>query len=361
MVPASASEQSDLVSSKDIAQRRADQIAVFRAELEQLAREGVVPFSDAERARVIEHQDELLQQLARDFDVDRTETERQMSAGMRVASLLGAAALTAAVVSFFYRVWGGVPTAGQVALVTSAPILSLVIVGIAAHLEKTRYVASLFAVVACGAFVLQVVVLGQIFNLRSSPHGVALCALFALAVGIPWRFAVPFALGAIALVFYVPAVTLDVLGFAWANVPDRPELLGVSAAVGLLALSRVPPELVTWGRPLLLTIALAVLLMMTMALPPTILPLGEEVVEIGYQVVSVVVTIALVAFGLRRGLNDVVILGSIFGGAFLLGRFVDWWWDWMPKYLFFLILAALALGWLWGLRVARRHLAESRP
>jgi hypothetical protein len=284
-----------------------------------------------------------------------------MSAGMRVASLLGAIALTAAVVSFFYRVWGSVPTAGQVGLVTGAPLLSLVIVGIAARLEKTRYVASLFAVVACGAFVLQVVVLGQIFNLRSSPHGVAVCALFALALGIPWRFAVPFALGTLALVFYVPAVMLDTFGFAWTNVPDRPELLGVSAAAGLLALSRVPPELVTWGRPLLLTVALAVLLLMTTALPLTVLPVSEGIVEIGYQLLSVVVTIALVVYGLRRGLTDVVILGSMFGGAFLLGRFVDWWWDWMPKYLFFLILGALALGWLWGLRVARRHLTEAGP
>jgi hypothetical protein len=28
----------------------------------------------------------------------------------------------------------------------------------------------------------------------------------------------------------------------------------------------------------------------------------------------------------------------------------------MPKYLFFLILAVAALGWLWGLRLVRRRL-----
>jgi hypothetical protein len=99
---------------------------------------------------------------------------------------------------------------------------------------------------------------------------------------------------------------------------------------------------------------------MTTALPTTVLPLGETAVEILYQVAAVIVTVVLIASGLRRGLNDVVLIASMFGGAFLLGRFVDWWWDWMPKYLFFLILGALALGWLWGLRVARRHLAEIR-
>lgn len=348
------------IGSKESAQHRADQIAAFRAELDQLAREGVLPFSDADLSRITAHQRDLLERLAREFDVDRTETERQMSAGMRVASLLGAAALTAAVVSFFYRVWGSVPTAAQIALVTVAPVLSLVIVWVAAQVEKTRYVASLFAIVACGAFVLQVVVLGQIFNLRSTPHGVAVCALFALVLSVPWRFSVPFALGIAALVFYVPAVILDVLGFSWTSVPDRPELLGASAAAGLLAVSRMPSELVTWGRPLLLTIALAVLLLMTTPFPTTVLPLGEPAVEVFYQVAAVIVTVVLITFGLRRGLNDVVLIASMFGGAFLLGRFVDWWWDWMPKYLFFLILGALALGWLWGLRVARRHLAESR-
>jgi hypothetical protein len=30
----------------------------------------------------------------------------------------------------------------------------------------------------------------------------------------------------------------------------------------------------------------------------------------------------------------------------------------MPKYLFFLILAAVALAWLWGLRAVRRRLAR---
>lgn len=348
------------VGSKESAQRRADQIAAFRAELDQLAREGALPFSEADLARVGAHQRDLLEQLAREFDVDRTDTERQMSAGMRVASILGAAALTAAVVSFFYRVWGSVPTAGQVALVTLAPLLSLTIVWGAAQVEKTRYVASLFAIVACGAFVLQVVVLGQIFNLRSSPHAVAVCALFALVVAIPWRFSVPFALGIAALVFYVPGLVLDLLGFSWTSVPDRPELLGASAAAGLLTLSRMPPELVTWGRPLLLTIALAVLLLMTTAVPATVLPLGDTAVEVLYQIVAVAVTVVLITVGLRRGLNDVVVIGSIFGGAFLLGRFVDWWWDWMPKYLFFLIIGVLALGWLWGLRVARRHLAGVR-
>jgi hypothetical protein len=92
----------------------------------------------------------------------------------------------------------------------------------------------------------------------------------------------------------------------------------------------------------------------------SVLPADRAFVEVFYQFVAAAVAVGLIAVGLRRGLEDVVTMGSIFGGLLLLTRFVDWWWDWMPKYLFFLIIAAVALAWIWGLRVARRQLAGAR-
>jgi hypothetical protein len=88
-----------------------------------------------------------------------------------------------------------------------------------------------------------------------------------------------------------------------------------------------------------------------------VLPLDEDAIKVAYQLLAVVASVATIGVGLRHGLSDVVLIGSLFTGAFLFVRFVDWWWDWMPKYLFFLILAAVALAWLWGLRLARRRLA----
>jgi hypothetical protein len=40
-------------------------------------------------------------------------------------------------------------------------------------------------------------------------------------------------------------------------------------------------------------------------------------------------------------------------------KFVDWWWDWMPKYLFFLIVGLTALALLWAFRRLRARLAAS--
>jgi hypothetical protein len=39
-------------------------------------------------------------------------------------------------------------------------------------------------------------------------------------------------------------------------------------------------------------------------------------------------------------------LGSLCFVVFLYIRLNDWWWDWMPKYLFCLILGLLSLGLL---------------
>ena len=74
-----------------------------------------------------------------------------------------------------------------------------------------------------------------------------------------------------------------------------------------------------------------------------------------YQLTAAVAAIAVIATGVRRGQDDVIVIGALFAGAFLLTRFVDWWWDWMPRYLFFLILATVALAWIWALRLVRGH------
>src|SRR3954463_9314238 len=159
---------SDPPLSKDDAQERADQIAAFRAEITQLRQEGANPFTEDELTLVWRHHDALLEDLARRFDIDRTVADRRMSLGMRIASGFGAVTLTAAVVSFVYQVWGVVPTGGQVVLLTAGPMVAVTAMVVAGQLERTRYIAAVMALVACGAFVMQTVLMGEIFNLRNS-------------------------------------------------------------------------------------------------------------------------------------------------------------------------------------------------
>src|ERR687895_749400 len=138
-----------MAGSKDDAQRRADQIRAFRSELDALRREGLEPVTPDRLDALTAHHDALLASLSDRFDIDTTVSAKRMSLGMRLASAFGAAALTAAVVSFFYRIWGDLSTPAQVAFLTIAPIAALAATVLAARRERTLYVASLCAIVAC--------------------------------------------------------------------------------------------------------------------------------------------------------------------------------------------------------------------
>lgn len=345
------------LSSKDEAQERADQIAAFRAEIRQLQRDGASPFAEAQLDAVSRYQDALLERLAGEFDIDRTVSERRMSIGMRLASGFGAATLTAAVVSFVYQVWGLIPTAGQVLLLTAGPLAAIVAMVVAGRLERTRYIAAVMAVVACGAFVLQTVLIGQIFNLRSSPHAILLWGLFALAVSVPWRFVLPFSLGVLAISCYLGALGLWLYGSPWASFVERPEPLMLAGAVLLPLATRIPPELATAGRAVLLVQLLGPLLLLSAISGVSLLPWNPEAVRVFYQILAGMTAVGVIVLGVRRSLDEVILVGALFAGVFLLTRFADWWWDWMPRYLFFLILAAVALAWIWALRILRRHAA----
>jgi hypothetical protein len=332
--------------SRGDAQRRADQIAAFRAEVETLRGEGLMPFDAETLAALSAHHDQLLGTLTRRFDVDRGAAAKQMSLGMRVASLFGAAALTAAIVSFVYRVWGSLPIAGQVALLTAAPAAATAVMIVVGAIEKTRYVASLLAIVACAGVVLQTIMLGMLFNMAGTPHTLLVWALFAFAVSVPWRFGVPFAWGVIALICYVAAFRLWVFRMPWMQFPEQLEPVAITAFAMASFYRWMPRELAAWGRGAALSMALAALLALSWD-------------RQFYQVIAAVAGPALIAAGIRNRWPEAVTLAAMFTGLFLLLRFVDWWWNWMPKYLFFLILAAVALGWLWGLRVARRRMAPA--
>ena len=58
--------------------------------------------------------------------------------------------------------------------------------------------------------------------------------------------------------------------------------------------------------------------------------------------------------GIRRRWTETVNLGAGFFGLLLLLRYVDWWWDLMPKYLFFLIVGGTAIALMLVLRRFRR-------
>ncbi|WP_129780581.1 DUF2157 domain-containing protein [Peristeroidobacter soli] len=134
--------------SKADAQRRADDIRIFREELDRLQAANVLALTAEQRAAMARHHDALLAGFAQSFDIDRDRHAKQLSLGMRVASFLGALALAASVFFLFNQYWGLLPETVQVSLLIVASLGSLFAAAWIGRKDSSGYFAKLAAMVA---------------------------------------------------------------------------------------------------------------------------------------------------------------------------------------------------------------------
>jgi MFS family permease len=344
------------------AQKRADRIRAFREELRALESEGVLVLPQDQKERVERHHAETLRTFALSFDIDTTEEQKQMSWGMRIASFLGALALCASVYLFFYRFWGLLGTGTQVALVVGAPVLAALLTQVAARREKTMYFAAIVGLIAFGCFVLNLVVLGTVFNIVPSPNAFLPWAAFAFVLAYTFGLRILLAAGILSLAGWLSATTGTWSGCYWLSFGERPENFFPAALVFLLiplvphrAYRDFPPIYRTFG---LLGVFLPILVLANWG-ASSYLRIENQHIEAIYQIVGFVVSGIGVWLGIRGRLREVTNLSCTFCVIYLYTKFFDWWWDWMPKYLFFFILGSIAVGLLLLLKrlrgVSMRH------
>lgn len=349
--------------SRVAAQRRADRVRAFRAELAALEREGVAPLDPEARSRVDAHHEALLGRLAERFEVDVTEGEKGLSRGMRIAAFLGALALAASAVLFFYRIWGLVPTAAQVAILVAAPLLALGATELAARRERSGYFATLAGLVAFAAFVLDVSALGQVFNVRPSDAYLLAWAAFGFLLAYAYGLRLLLAAGILAFVGWLAAETGAWSGCYWLHFGERPEnflpagalLVAFPSLAAHRRLADFPPLYRSFG---LLAVLVPVLVLANWG-EASYLPWAGGTIEAVYQVLGFALSAAAIWLGLRRRWPEAVNTGTAFFVVFVWVKFVDWFWDWMPRYLFFLIVGATAVAALLILKRLRAAAAAS--
>jgi uncharacterized membrane protein len=345
------------VAGKALAQQRTDRIRAFREELEALEREGALVLGADQRARLEEHHRALLEDLSRRYDVDVSDAQRQMSLGMRITSFLGAVALAAAVYFFFYRFWGLLGTASQVTLLVAAPLAALAGTEVAARRERTLYVASLMATLAVACWVLNLNVLGAIFNITPSQHALLAWGTFAAMLAYGYGLRLQLAAALVCGIGWVAASLGVFTGITWGSFWQRPEsvlLAGLACfAAPLFAATRRHDDFAPVYRIVGAASAFVAILTLAFFSGGSWLPLSRDTLEGIYQVIGFVLAAGAVWLGVRQGWIDLVRLGAAAFVVFLFAKFFDWWWDWMPKYVFFLILGAMALLILWLLRRLR--------
>ena len=345
------------IPSRQEAQKRADQIHVFRDELDRLEQEGVVAFSAEQRQRVSEHHRSLLARFTQSFDIDRDVRASQLSLGMRIASLFGALALSASVFFLFYQFWGWFSMITQVAILIAAPLGMLAITILIQRKDSSGYFAKLAALVTFACFMLNITMLGQIFNITPSDKALLPWAALAFLLAYACDLRLLLVAGILCMIAYVAARTGTWGGMYWLSFGERPENF-FPAAVLLLAIPQFthhsgyasfPPMYRVFG---LLTIFLPVLVMGNWG-NSSYLEWNVDFIEGFYQVVGFVSSALAVWLGVRRQWPEVINTGVTFFIIFLYTKIFDWWWESMPKYLFFLVLGLVAVLFLLVLKRLR--------
>lgn len=339
-------EPSELPARRQ-AQQRADDIRVFRAELARLEAEGVLQLDPVQQQALHAHHDSLLAQFARDYDIDRDTRARQLSLGMRVASFLGALALAASVFFLFYQFWGRFGETAQVAILLTAALGSLGLTVWLQGRDQSGYFTKLAALVAFACFVLNISMIGQIFNITPSDKALLPWAAMAFLLAYACDLRLLLGAGILCVIAFVSARVGTWGGVYWLHAGERPENFFAAAALLLalprLALHRRYPGFEAIYRVFGLLALFVPLLVLGQWGEASYIDADIKQIEGGYQVAGFVAAAIAIWVGARRDWPETVNTGIVFFVLFLFTKFYDWWWEVMPKYLFFLVLGLTAV------------------
>jgi hypothetical protein len=339
------------------AQHAADRIALVREELAKPALKAALALTPEQLGRLEEWVSASLSHLAGKFDIDVSTSQKRMSWGMRIASTLGGLALCAALVLFFMRFRGYLDTPIQVIIVLLAPLAALAGMEFAARRERTLYFAGLMAMVALTSFVMNLVVIGEIFNIASTERALLAWGLFALLIAYRHGLRLILALALATLVSYSAAAVTARLGYNWLDFGDRPEFIAI---LGLIVFSLpfaiehrrnrdFPPVYRIVGA---LTFLISVLSLAEWS-AHSYLPFEQTTLERLYELVGLAVSVLSIWLGIARNWTGIVNTGATFFTIFLFCRFYHWLWDWMPQYLFFALIGALGIALVAGFKRMR--------
>jgi uncharacterized membrane protein len=223
--------------------------------------------------------------------------------------------------------------------------------------DATGYFTKLAALVTVVCFVLNVVMLGQIFNITPSDKALIPWAALAFLLAYSCDLRLLLVAGIICIASFVSARFGTWGGLYWLDFGQRPEnFFPVALALFFI------PQILKHDRYLGFAAIYRIFGMLTLFIPMLVLAnwgaisylhFDPSTIEILYQVLGFVLSGAAIWFGLYRHWPHVINTGVTLFVIFLYTKFFDWWWQIMPKFLFFLIVALTAILFLVVLRRLR--------
>jgi uncharacterized membrane protein len=190
-------------------------------------------------------------------------------------------------------------------------------------------------------------VVGSIFNVTSTEGALLPWGAFAIVLAYRYGLRLMLALGLLLLMSYFAAAYTAGMGYPWLEFLRRPEH---SLLVGLIVFALpfwrqhshnidFPPVYRLVGA---LTVFISIVALAEWGVP-SYLPWKPGSIEPMYEFAGLILASGAIWLGMARNWNGIANTGAAFFTIFLITRLFHWWWDWMPKYLFFAVIGALGI------------------
>lgn len=333
---------------------RARRIIAWREERAALEAEGILRDDDATMAAVRQHHDALLGGFAAVGDIDLTREEERLSAGMRLATLLGAAALSIAWAMLVSSLWDDLGHATRLLLVWLPPVVLWLATSVAARRESSGYVANIVGSVGTIAIAVAGFATADLYNIDSPRLAFLLFGGYGLVMAYRYRLVLPLLVAIVGVGAW--AWSLEAL-LLRSPVNDTFEHLEPLILVGLGAyligaVRGDPPAFSLVWRLAGIVAMVGPLLLLGISTDGSWFGSGHTS-ELVYQLVGFVAFVTMVWQGLKR--DDMILAraGATALVLFLFLRMVDWFWEAIPDWLFFLLMGGLAFAALLVLRAVR--------
>lgn len=331
------------------AQRHVDRIHAFQQELAEVEQAGVMQLDSAQKNALTQYHRELLARYRQEFDVDTNQGARKFNLGMQVASFFGALALAASVFFLFYQYWAQFGMAAQILILVSAPIATLYLAQFLKRAEKSGHFARLAAMVSFSCFVLNIALLGRIFDLPASESAFLVWSAYALMLAYLYLSRVLLAASIACFFAYLAAKVGVWLGLYWLSFGERPENFFLPSLI-VFCIPFIPNGRYEIFAPVYRVLSICALMICVLILSfwgdGSYLSWDDSIIEGFYQVLGFIGSAVLVALGIKNGWNEVTNTGSVFFVLFMYTKMWEWMWGWLPHYLFFFLMGLVAVLFL---------------
>lgn len=352
----------DKIDSSPSAQARAEQIDAFYKETQTLESNGTLILSTEQKSAIETYHSELLSKLQTSYDIDTSDKAKQLTLGMKIASLLGALAMAMSIFFLFHQFWGHLPTSIQVTTLIATPVALFMLTIFLKKKDKSTYFSKIAGLVCLASFILNLRMLGQIFNITPSPNAFLIWSAFGflLAYACNARLILFFAI--LSLGGFIAMKLGTWSGVYWINFGEYPENF-ILPSLLIFCL----PQFISQAKFQKFGLIYRTTSMIMFFLPLLVLAnVGElsylswdkDLIEGSYQLLGFASALVAVWLGIKKQWSHVVNTGNVFFILFLYTKFFDWWWQWMPKYIFFFLIGLTAVLAL--LIFKRIHISQMR-